>query len=522
MNMNIARLLTLVAVAAPGQVWAADVGRVLLSAGDTVAVRDTQVIKLAFGSAVQDKDLLRTGSASNLQVRFTDESILSMRENSELRIDEFHFTGKEDGTERAFFSLLKGGLRKITGIVGRINHKNYQMNSITATIGIRGTHYLAALCQQDCRNPDGTPAKDGLYGLPIAATSTSRNSVTNETGEHIFGIGQPYYVQDFKTPPQLLLEAPGLLSVAAKGKTVKPREGTGTEQAGGSSGAQADSRAGTPPQPAPHLEFVSTENLGAGGTPAVLSSTAPGAGSGGTIPGVGGTIPGVGNGAIAHRFVSGVTYTVSSIAPNATLSTNGQGQLTAFNATTLSGLLGTGTAVADGSNLAAGNLHWGRWIGSGATITIATGTPLPISELHYIVGDVATLPGAGSFIYSSVGGTAPRTAAGLTGSFDSRGTVTVDFVQRNLTLNTWQIAFTGAAYTPQGAPTVNFTSSAIPLTNFQWTCAGSSCGLTSGIPGQFSGSFVGAGATGIGIVYRAQDSVVGNGDITGAQGFKKP
>jgi len=229
MKTPVSCLLAIIAVAAAGQAWAADVGRVLLAAGDTVAVRDKQVVKLAFGSTIQDRDVLRTGPASNLQLRFTDESILSMRENSEVRIDEFRFTGKEDGSERAFFSLVKGGLRKITGIIGRINNRNYQMSTAVATIGIRGTHYLATICQQDCRNPNGTLAKDGLYGLPIAASSTSKNSVTNATGEHIFGIGQPYYAQDFDTRPQLLLEPPGLLSVAAKGKTAKPQAG---EQSG--------------------------------------------------------------------------------------------------------------------------------------------------------------------------------------------------------------------------------------------------------------------------------------------------
>ena len=124
MKTPVSCLLAIIAVAAAGQAWAADVGRVLLAAGDTVAVRDKQVVKLVFGSTIQDRDVLRTGPASSLQLRFTDESILSMRENSEVRIDEFRFTGREDGSERAFFSLLKGGLRKITGIIGRINNKN--------------------------------------------------------------------------------------------------------------------------------------------------------------------------------------------------------------------------------------------------------------------------------------------------------------------------------------------------------------------------------------------------------------
>ena len=114
---------------------AADVGRVLLAAGNAVAIRGNQTIPLAFGTMIQDRDLLRTGAASNLQVRFIDESIVSMKESSELRIDDFRFSGKEDGSERGFLSLLKGGLRTVTGLVGRSNNANYRLSTTTATIG---------------------------------------------------------------------------------------------------------------------------------------------------------------------------------------------------------------------------------------------------------------------------------------------------------------------------------------------------------------------------------------------------
>src|SRR5262249_9106111 len=148
--------LAIVALGIVGPAHCADVGRVLLAAGDTVAVRGNQTVKLTFGTAIQDKDVLRTGGASNLQVRFVDESIVSMKESSELRIDEFQFSGTDDGSERALFRLIKGGLRAVTGLIGRTNHKNYQMSTTTASIGIRGTDFALALCQGDCRNNDGS------------------------------------------------------------------------------------------------------------------------------------------------------------------------------------------------------------------------------------------------------------------------------------------------------------------------------------------------------------------------------
>ena len=96
MMQRLSPAVAILLVIAAGPVAAADIGRVLLATGEAVVVRDKQIFKLAYGSAVRDRDVLRTGPASTVQVRFIDESMLAMRENSEVRIDEFRFSGKED------------------------------------------------------------------------------------------------------------------------------------------------------------------------------------------------------------------------------------------------------------------------------------------------------------------------------------------------------------------------------------------------------------------------------------------
>lgn len=191
---------------------AAEAGRVLLASGDVVAIRGQETVRLGLGTPIQDNDLLRTGPASHLHVRFADEAIVSMRENSELRIDEFRFAGKEDGSERMFMSLLKGGLRTITGLIGKTNHQNYRMNTATAAIGIRGTDYSATLCQQDCRNADGSLAPDGLYGRTHGASSgTNKINVSNAAGSRILGINENFYVADNKSTVQPILVPPAFI-----------------------------------------------------------------------------------------------------------------------------------------------------------------------------------------------------------------------------------------------------------------------------------------------------------------------
>lgn len=63
----------------------------------------------------------------------------------DFRVDDYQYSGKADGEEKGFFSLLKGGLRTITGLVGRVNRDRYKVTTGVATIGIRGTGYNAVL-----------------------------------------------------------------------------------------------------------------------------------------------------------------------------------------------------------------------------------------------------------------------------------------------------------------------------------------------------------------------------------------
>src|SRR4051812_14816172 len=190
------------------------VGRVLLAGGDAFAVRDGKDVRLAFNSPIEFKDILRTGPASSLQVRFVDDSLISVRENSEFAIEEYQFGAKPE-EQRSFFRLVKGGFRAVTGLIGRTNNANYRVRAENATIGIRGTDYAVRECRGDC----GAGIKDGLYGTVLGLSSgTNRITVSNNAGESSFGINQHFYVADANSRPQPLLQPPSFVSVKPQGK----------------------------------------------------------------------------------------------------------------------------------------------------------------------------------------------------------------------------------------------------------------------------------------------------------------
>ena len=486
---------TALLAAAVGAQAAETIGRVLVAVGEVSAVRGGREIRLQTTSPIEAGDRVRTGAASNAQIRLTDESIVALRPESEFVFTEYRYAGKDDGSERAFFRLLKGGLRTITGLVGRRNHHNYSIETATATIGIRGTHYVLMLCEQNCLNADGSRAPDGLYGNATGFSfGTNRVSATNKTGEKVFGVNEPFHVPDTNTEPHRLIAPPDFLADKLVGRDRNQNKGPGAEGVQEVTGGNADGRVAAILPPPGALPEITTEVRNSAGQLAVLGTP----------------LPGVGNGGVT--YFAGAVVSVSQPLENASLTANAQGQLAAFSDGQLTGTPGAAVATDVGSDSAAGNLHWGMW-------PVGLVNSSLVTHLHYIVGDAPSLPGTGVFTYSPVGGTRPTNFAGITGAFLA-GTVTVDFGLKDLQLNSWQVGFNGATYTQSGPAGTRFPSSPGFGGAMNWTCTGN-CGAQSGaVSGNYAGSFTGAGATGVGIVYGVFDTG-NNGQIIGAQGFKR-
>lgn len=207
----------------------APVGRVLLASGDVSAQRAGQKVPLSRNAEVMEGDVLQTGERSALQVRFNDESMASLRANSQLKVDAFQYN-KTPATDQMNVSLVKGGLRTVTGLIGQANQNGFALKTATATIGIRGTHFTALACEDDCTNPDGSPAANGTYG----GVTDGKIGVANASGEEVFAQQEYFYVSDANSRPQRLLVPPGLLS----DRNLQARGRTGGGGAEGQPGAQ--------------------------------------------------------------------------------------------------------------------------------------------------------------------------------------------------------------------------------------------------------------------------------------------
>jgi FecR protein len=100
-----------------------------------------QTRTLQKGDVISESDTVTTARGASAQIKMRDGGYIVIRPDSQLKFDSFIFSGEEDGSERSFFSLLKGGIRAITGLIGQRNKKSYRITTPDSTIGIRGTDH---------------------------------------------------------------------------------------------------------------------------------------------------------------------------------------------------------------------------------------------------------------------------------------------------------------------------------------------------------------------------------------------
>jgi hypothetical protein len=410
----------------------------------TVAGLDGREQPLLRGAELDNGDTVRT-SEGRAQLRFTDGAYVSLQPQSEFAIRDYRFDGRTDGTERGFFGLLKGAMRAVTGLVGRVNRDQYQVTTPTATIGIRGTGGVIQV------RDDGSTLIVGTSGIW---------SLTNPAGS---------------------IDVPaGVSALAPSNSDAPPQRTSQAPQAG----------------PAPlilSVAYMESEQRDASGnlttitkatieTPPVTPTPAPTPVSG-----------------LAAAFIWGIgssTFQSDTNTGGVTGSFNASGQLVGADIGGLTYTLKPGGTHADfGSD---GILTWGRWIGP---VTLPSGdeTYSASQGFHYVVGLPTTvLPTSGVATYTLAGASRPTYVDGSTAPGTFSGSLSVTFgAQANIN-GQFQAAMPDRTFAWTAAGTTSASNFSL-ATQTSTGCVGA-CTITT------AGFFAGANAAGAGVGYSIEDA----------------
>ena len=122
-------------------------GVVAVSTGPMKAVTQSVDRNLTAGDDVFMNDEVETGAKTRAQVLLRDESVFSMAPSSRIVFDEFVYDPTVgEGSLQA--SLVKGGLRFVSGQLSNNRPENIKIKAGKATVGIRGTEIMAQRSEQ--------------------------------------------------------------------------------------------------------------------------------------------------------------------------------------------------------------------------------------------------------------------------------------------------------------------------------------------------------------------------------------
>ena len=204
-------LIILALIAGPS--YAAAVGQIANLSG-TLSVKrlDGTSKLLAVKSEVEPGDTLATEEGTYARVKFIDGGEVVLRPGTQIKVDAFSFDQAKPAQDNQVISLFKGGLRAITGLLGKRSKEKVSYVTATATIGIRGTNLGAAL------EDDGSLHVDVSDGAVV---------VTNAGGMLQVNTGQFALVKSGVSPPTLMINGQKV--------TIPQNIGGGIGKGGGSS-----------------------------------------------------------------------------------------------------------------------------------------------------------------------------------------------------------------------------------------------------------------------------------------------
>lgn len=198
-------LSLLIAYTLSGTALADVAGRVNFVSGNVeVIATDGSRRALVKGELVNSGERLET-NRGRVQIRFTDGSFISLQPNTVFGLDKYSFDKNKPNDGSLLFNFLRGGMRTVSGAIGKVNRANYKVQTPVATIGIRGTSYAAN------QEPNGK--------LLLTVGSGIVN-LENNFGSSNVNTGQTFQVETGQAPNQ----APAGTTVSARGDAPESKE----------------------------------------------------------------------------------------------------------------------------------------------------------------------------------------------------------------------------------------------------------------------------------------------------------
>lgn len=177
----IAALLLIPSVSSAAQTTAASSiqatgSRVYVVSGNVFAAKGKNPAHPVIGSEpIVSDTLISTGDKSSALLKFEDGQVVTMQANSVFHVRNYRYDAAKISNSSVVFSMLKGGMRFITGLIGQQRKQAFRLSTPNATIGIRGTEFMVTMANSKMYSQvlKGSVDMTNAGGTAVLATGQS-------------------------------------------------------------------------------------------------------------------------------------------------------------------------------------------------------------------------------------------------------------------------------------------------------------------------------------------------------------
>ena len=146
--MNYLRLQTVLQGLTMGMLWCLGGSAFAQTAGALEKINAPATIWSAagtqkaavMGAKVEVGDLIETTSGE-VVIHYHDQAVTTLGPNTRFKIERYGIQDVPGAT--MVFTLITGYVRSVTGVMGKANPEAFRLNAPTATVGVRGTDFVA-------------------------------------------------------------------------------------------------------------------------------------------------------------------------------------------------------------------------------------------------------------------------------------------------------------------------------------------------------------------------------------------
>lgn len=209
---------------------------------------------LRIGDDVNQGETVATGENSSIVLRFEDGQVVALTARSRMAVNAYTYNRTEPASSNVLLSLLDGGMRAITGLIGRRDPTKVSYRAGNATIGIRGTDVTLVTAAGNVV----VTVNDGSISFAFSGqtiTVTAGQGVNAKTDGTFQAAAAAQIQQQLQQTPQgqqmlnsingLQGLAAAISAAAAPAGTTGPQAGAATSSTPGPTGPTSGSGGGT-------------------------------------------------------------------------------------------------------------------------------------------------------------------------------------------------------------------------------------------------------------------------------------